>query len=34
VDAFLTGQWDNTLLRVTRSTGLAPPVPAESARKD
>ena len=40
VDAFLTGQWDDKLLRVTRSTGLAPVAPvapperAESARKD
>ena len=34
VDAFLTGQWDNELLRVTRSTGLAPPAPAQPARKD
>ncbi len=34
VDAFLTGQWDNELLRVTRSTGLAPPAPTEPARKD
>jgi hypothetical protein len=34
VDAFLQGQWDDQLLRVTHSTGLAPPAPPESARKD
>ncbi len=34
VDAFLQGRWDDKLLRVTRSTGLARPAPAESARTD
>ena len=33
VDAFLQGQWDNELLRISRSTGLASPTAAESTQK-